>query len=562
MTIPLIQGMLKYAFKADPRNPSGSCVDPTTSTCAKSWGEGWAFAAAVLPRLNYCNSAVASMVRENLNVSTAEPMSKNGYVYLKTKVEQTYSCLGFTCEEVGEYQSTAGVYTGMEACRDSYDIIAGYTPATDVTAHSMVDLDMDEISSAAGSYDFDQAMHVYENGGNGLCSADDITTTVTTDSCYGHATTDAKGNSVKGSGSIRTLQGFATSGDSKMSAETWFPIYKSYWGDGNYMDTFVQDAYADTGMQDAMKAELIKKGVAYQANWMYVLHEFEDAISDCNAGDIYDNDAASSAGDSPHAWDEGWAFYAGSLEGENGNSQGEMLYRLAQKRCADFGTCTGGTSGTALANANALAYATTGKGQILEYDCDGAEATYHLIVPQMTIPLIQGMLKYAFKADPLNPSGSCTDPTTSTCAKSWGEGWAFAAAVLPQIDQCSSSTAAMVVAALDTANAEPMSNTGYEAFKAEIENCYSAMGITCADVGEYQSTSGVYSGMEACDVTPGMTVTDKKSETEVDIVPVIIVVVVAVVLLGVAIALYVRMSKAEAKLFELVANSGDKNNML
>ena len=107
-----------------------------------------------------------------------------------------------------------------------------------------------------------------------------------------------------------------------------------------------------------------------------------------------------------------------------------------------------------------------------------------------------------------------------------------------------------------------MSNIGDEAFKAEIENCYSAMGMTCADVGEYQSTSGVYSGMEACDVTPGLTTTEKKSETEVDLVPVIIVVVVAVVLLGVAIALYVRMSKAEAKLFELVANSGDKNNML
>ena len=50
--------------------------------------------------------------------------------------------------------------------------------------------------------------------------------------------------------------------------------------------------------------------------------------------------------DSPvHAWDEAWAFYSGSLEGEGGGSEGRMLYRLAEKRCANFGTCQDGISG-------------------------------------------------------------------------------------------------------------------------------------------------------------------------------------------------------------------------
>ena len=47
----------------------------------------------------------------------------------------------------------------------------------------------------------------------------------------GHTTSDAKGNSIKGSGSVRTLAGFATSGLSQMSAETCWPIYKNYWND-------------------------------------------------------------------------------------------------------------------------------------------------------------------------------------------------------------------------------------------------------------------------------------------------------------------------------------------
>ena len=35
----------------------------------------------------------------------------------------------------------------------------------------------------------------------------------------------------------------------------------------------------------------------------------------------------------PHAWDEGWAFYAGSTEGTDGSGEGFMLHQLATKRC-------------------------------------------------------------------------------------------------------------------------------------------------------------------------------------------------------------------------------------
>merc|ERR1712072_1454662 len=36
-------------------------------------------------------------------------------------VENNYACLGITCEDVGELQNSAGVFTGMEAC-------VNYTP--------------------------------------------------------------------------------------------------------------------------------------------------------------------------------------------------------------------------------------------------------------------------------------------------------------------------------------------------------------------------------------------------------------------------------------------------
>merc|ERR1719207_284683 len=162
-----------------------------------------------------------------------------------------------------------------------------------------------------------------------------------------------------------TLKGFATSGAKKMSSEKWWNVYKSYWGDDNYADTYARDALTGTGTMagksDVMRGELVKKGIAYQAVWMYVLHEYEDAIGDCLAGDIYDNDAHNAAGDSPHAWDEGWAFYAGSLEGTDGSGSGQMIHQLAEKRCKDFGTCTDGREGNAKSNLNALRVARKGR---------------------------------------------------------------------------------------------------------------------------------------------------------------------------------------------------------
>ena len=48
-----------------------------------------------------------------------------------------------------------------------------------------------------------------------------------------------------------------------------------------------------------------------------------------------------------------------------------------------------------------------GRDKILSGDCFTVVQDYDNIVDQMTVPLIQGMLKYAFKADPANDQGSC-----------------------------------------------------------------------------------------------------------------------------------------------------------
>jgi hypothetical protein len=450
----------------------------------------------------------------------------------------------------------------------SYDHIANYQPETNVVPHSMIDLDMAEVSSQCGNGDFAEALRIYDEGGGGLCTATDIAAAVDGDPCQGATTSSSKGNSVKGSGAIRTIKGFATSGAAKMASEKWWPIYKNYWGDDNYADTFVRSAAEDTSMSDAMRGELIKKGAAYQGVWMYVLHEYEDAIGDCLAGNIFENDASSVAGDSPHAWDEGWAFYAGSAEGTDGGiERGHLLYQLAEKRCADFGTCEFGTEGNAHVNIDSAEHANAGRDKILVGDCYTVSQEFDALVDLQTVPLIQGTLKYAFKADAANPQGSCP---TGSCDKEWAEGWAFAAAVLPRLHYCDTSVAAMVRENLDVnqASADKMKD-GFAHVKMHIESTYDCLGITCAQVGAFQNSAGIYGGMAACeDPTPaGPEVVevivdgkDKKS-TSTDVVPIIIVAVVAGVLLIAALGLCMKWRAAEDKLAGAGGNPMRKDMM-
>merc|ERR1719421_1856997 len=138
--------------------------------------------------------------------------------------------------------------------------------------------------------------------------------------------------------SCRTLAGFSTAAEKKMTGQPHFEHYKAYYGAGDYGHKYVTSALDGTGgfagKEDIARIEGVKKGTVYMNVWMYVIREFEDAIDDCKAGCIDCND------DPVHAWDEGVAFYTGSLAGTDGEAQGKMLWALANKRCKNFGTCT------------------------------------------------------------------------------------------------------------------------------------------------------------------------------------------------------------------------------
>ena len=379
--------------------------------------------------------------------------------------------------------ATCVVMLGRTVAAQGSASIAGYAPGTDVAEHSEIDLDQD-------------AMAVQPTG-------TDATSGVGGDFAVLTAAYSVGGESVKGSGAIRTLQGFSTGLDSKACPgsadandvstciEPMFANQKAYWGSGSYADVIVSAALAGTGdyagKADILRKEVAVKTSAYTVAGMYAIHEFEDAIVDCGVTGA-DTDAG------VHAWDEGVAFYAGSLEGVSagGNSAGELSYRLAEKRCSNYGTCTG-AGGMSLVNQNIMAAAAAGRDLLTAGDCSGAAAHMDIIKKQMLVPLIQGTLRYAYKADP------ALDSPDASPEKEIGEGWAFATAILGQVNSCDAAVAATIRTNMDIAASTAVAD-GYAVVVSALQSTYECLGITGEDVGGLLTSSGTtyYAGHEGC----------------------------------------------------------------
>merc|ERR1719313_2443965 len=286
----------------------------------------------------------------------------------------------------------------------------------------------------------------------------------------------------------RTLAGFSTGAEAKMTGQEFYDPFKAYYGMGDYAHQRVMAGLDKTGIcsacDDKARIEIIKKTSAYMNVWMYVVREFEDAIQDCQAGCIDCND------DPVHAWDEGVAFYTGSLEGTDGSGSGKLIHALADKRCKNFGACT--ASGGSAVNAALFPLFEQGKIALQQGKCSDVPALKKRIVEFMSVPLVQGALRYAYKV--------AKKMFVATGSKEKAEGAAFSAAILPRIHACDPGAAKTIADNMNIDAAAPMA-AGLAAVKSAFEKTYSCLGITCADVGGIlisESGTEYYEGAEPC----------------------------------------------------------------
>ena len=335
--------------------------------------------------------------------------------------------------------------------------LAGYTPDSNVDQHAFIDLDQKDMEEFTNDFDFEKAREIYSEGKH----------------------------SQKSSGK-RTLQGFSTSADEKMKNEPYFELFKKFWGTDTYADDFIIEALNSagdfSGKRDIFRAECANKGSQYQATWMYVIHEMEDAINDCLKGDLDDND------NGVKAWDEAWAFWVGSTIDQEGTNteEGFLGWSLAEKRAVNYETKDGDN---AKVNVEMLRLFKTGKEQLEKKDCDDARESKNLIARQMTIPLIQGIIRYVITTKGEMEKEGETDEEKDALDKAHGEGWAFSAAALPLISHCSTDVADRLKKNFFPTAKPPMEDS-IEVVMKDLQSVYNCMGFKCADVGKDDPKEG------------------------------------------------------------------------
>ena len=226
---------------------------------------------------------------------------------------------------------------------------------------------------------------------------------------------------------------------------------------------------------DATRKDATKKGTVFLNFWMFALYEFEAGISMCvPGGSSADNENA------VHRWDEGVAFFVGSLQTTLDTDVGKLMYALSQKRCSNFMTCGvdgGGATGISRANSKSIAAMTAGKDAIQAGRCTDVRAQLDIITAHGSVALIQGALKYAW-----------VDGTDTRSLKQKAEGATFAAAILPRVHACNAADAATIYDNLKIG----ATSTNFAAVKTAFENNYACMNIVCADVGGYVDSAGAY----------------------------------------------------------------------
>jgi len=293
----------------------------------------------------------------------------------------------------------------------------------------------------------------------------------------------------------RSIQGFSTAAQKKMGECTNCPYkmyekFYNYYGAYDYADQIVLAAFSsgkttfknfnnDFGNYGfAGREQIIKKGTAYMHVWMYVIREMEDALDDCQEACTVDD-----CNDDPvHAWDEGVAFYTGTLEGTDGSGSGKLVYGLADSRCANFKTCGAGgdeTSGTSMVNLEIFKNFDIGQAKIRKGDCASARTEKEMIENLMLVPLIQGTLRYAWKTD-----------NEAYSEKAESEGTIFALACLPAVAACDAAAAKVIA---DNLTVNQNGSADFAAVKGAFESTYECMGVDPAAVGGlYDAATGTY----------------------------------------------------------------------
>ena len=184
-------------------------------------------------------------------------------------------------------------------------------------------------------------------------------------------------------------------------------------------------------------------------------------------------------------WDLAVAQYTGGLvqpilDQPQGYESGLLFYGLADELCQDFSTCGingDDVEGTSAINRNMMQHFQSGRIFLEKNVCDMADLSYGQIVHLMTVPLIQGTLRSAYRLQYTHQGDQ----------EEKGRGVAFMASILPDLFSCSSSDADLVYNELNLSSGKI---PDFQKIKAAFERNYMCLSVSCEDVGGLLDESG------------------------------------------------------------------------
>jgi len=361
------------------------------------------------------------------------------------RLQPVYGCLGFSCQEIGDYKTGTGSLCSAEP---KLRPMAGYVPSSDVKEIAKIDLDILQINILMQMEAYDAVKDIYNFGKNAVINEEPL-----------------------------SLHHLATSSYREIVPQ--FKVFKAFFEENDYADSLIikilNQQFPFNSASSQQRTALVVNTLQYMVMYMYALREIYDAVNDCEAGDATRNS------DGLVSWDKAAAFLIGSIEGIiSGGSRwvedGQLLFGLAKQQCFRFGTCA--KSGNANLNVELIELLYAGKGELESMNCDALKKTSEEIVPLLMIPLIQGTLRSAMVNE---------DLTYFTASKDLASGYIYSHSILPLIKAVDTTAASVIKKNMDFQfTVTPVSDGAFAIFKA-FEQAIPKIGVNCRDVGRIDS---------------------------------------------------------------------------
>jgi len=432
MLVPLIQGTISSSIKID---ESGSASDPELFATAHI------LARAVTPFIEVIDSNSASVLSQNFASLSSDPGSPSDIVETFGGV---LGDLGIVCDDIG---NPSGYYLCSKIQSD--DVVPTkntptnladnlYVTTTYVKDRADIALDVKDMSEALAEGNNELAQLIYRKGKN----SEEF---------------DEKGKFVR----TRSLKSLSTESSNDMLDEPEFNMYMYTLGNKVYADQLVEETLENSSIANS---DIATEAVMVLNVWMEIVHLMHETLQACKNKQLRDDSGV-------HSMDAAVAYWIGDGQIAGDSENGHLLYALSENFGEAFNIDNGGQSRT---NTNILRLFNKAKNEVsLPNACSESQTTYarlrdivNQLIPQMAIPLIQGLIK-------------------SLRANDRERVKIYAHAFVPLVAGCNPSLFVSLKEKL-------LANTGFNVVDVEliiglIRQSYDCLGLKCDDIGVHET---------------------------------------------------------------------------